>query len=88
MLLGEARIIGELDLDDARRQIGRVLRCDNPRLLSQARLLGAQLARLEAQTVFTEVLRRWPDYRVLDGVEGEESTLLRATAKLPILLQP
>ena len=68
-----------------------VTRSPNPHLsfgIGEHFCLGAQLARLEAQTVFTEVLRRWPDYRVLDGVEGEESTLLRATAKLPILLQP
>ena len=43
---------------------------------------------LEAKVVFTEVLRRWPHYRVLDGVQMGASTLLRDTVSLPILLQP
>jgi len=50
--------------------------------------LGAQLARLEAKLVFTEVLRRWPHYQVLDGLQMGASTLLRETVKLPILLAP
>jgi cytochrome P450 len=68
-----------------------VTRSPNPHLafgIGEHFCLGAQLARLEAKTVFAEVLRRWPHYRVLDGVQMGASTLLRETAKLPILLQP
>ena len=68
-----------------------VTRSPNPHLsfgIGEHFCLGAQLARLEAKIVFTEVLRRWPDYRVLDGVRTGASTLLRETAELPILLQP
>jgi cytochrome P450 len=68
-----------------------VARSPNPHLafgIGEHFCLGAQLARLEAKVVFTEVLRRWPNYQVLDGVELGASTLLRETAKLPILLQP
>ncbi|WP_319447617.1 MULTISPECIES: cytochrome P450 [unclassified Mycobacterium] len=66
-------------------------RSPNPHLafgIGEHFCLGAQLARLEAKVVFTEVLRRWPNYSVLDGVEMGASTLLRETVKLPILLQP
>ena len=68
-----------------------VTRSPNPHLsfgIGEHFCLGAQLARLEAKTVFTEVLRRWPNYQVLDGVQRGASTLLRETAKLPVLLQP
>lgn len=68
-----------------------VTRSPNPHVafgIGEHFCLGAQLARLEAKIVFTEVLRRWPDYRVLDGVQMGPSTLLRDTRKLPILLQP
>ncbi|SBS71112.1 Linalool 8-monooxygenase [uncultured Mycobacterium sp.] len=68
-----------------------VTRSPNPHLafgVGEHFCLGAQLARLEAKIVFTEILRRWPDYQVLDGVEMGASTLLRETLKLPILLQP
>jgi cytochrome P450 len=68
-----------------------VTRSPNPHLafgIGEHFCLGAQLARLEAKIVFTEVLRRWPNYQVLDGVELGASTLLRETVKLPILLQP
>lgn len=66
-------------------------RSPNPHLafgIGEHFCLGAQLARLEAKIVFTEVLRRWPNYQVLDGMQMGASTLLRETAKLPILLQP
>ncbi|MFN8100112.1 MAG: cytochrome P450 [Mycobacterium sp.] len=68
-----------------------VTRSPNPHLafgIGEHFCLGAQLARLEAKIVFTEVLRRWPEYRVLDGVRMGASTLLRETAELPILFQP
>lgn len=68
-----------------------VTRSPNPHLafgIGEHFCLGAQLARLEARIVFAEVLRRWPKYRVLDGVQMGASTLLRETVKLPILLQP
>lgn len=68
-----------------------VTRSPNPHLafgIGEHFCLGAQLARLEAKIVFTELLRRWPDYRVLDGVRMGPSTLLRETAELPILLAP
>jgi cytochrome P450 len=68
-----------------------VTRSPNPHLafgIGEHFCLGAQLARLEARIVFAEVLRRWPQYRVLDGVQMGASTLLRETVKLPILLQP
>lgn len=68
-----------------------VTRSPNPHLafgIGEHFCLGAQLARLEARIVFTEVLRRWPNYEVLDGVQMGASTLLRETAALPILLQP
>lgn len=68
-----------------------VTRSPNPHLafgIGEHFCLGAQLARLEAKIVFTEVLRRWPHYRVLDGVAMGASTLLRETAELPILLAP
>jgi len=68
-----------------------VTRSPNPHLafgIGEHFCLGAQLARLEAKIVFTEVLRRWPDYRVLDGVRMGASTLLRETAELPILFRP
>jgi cytochrome P450 len=69
----------------------KTTRSPNPHLafgIGEHFCLGAQLARLEAKLVFTEVLRRWPDYQVLDGVQMGASTLLRETVKLPILLQP
>ncbi len=68
-----------------------VTRSPNPHLsfgIGEHFCLGAQLARLEARIVFTEVLRRWPNYQVLDGVRMGPSTLLRETAELPILLHP
>ena len=68
-----------------------VARSPNPHLafgIGEHFCLGAQLARLEAKTVFEQVLRRWPNYQVLDGVQMGASTLLRETVKLPILLQP
>jgi cytochrome P450 len=66
-------------------------RSPNPHLafgIGEHFCLGAQLARLEAKIVFTEVLKRWPNYQVLEGVQMGASTLLRETVKLPILLQP
>ena len=68
-----------------------VTRSPNPHLafgIGEHFCLGAQLARLEAKIVFTEILRRWPNYRVLDGRQMGASTLLRETVKLPILFQP
>ncbi len=68
-----------------------VTRSRNPHLafgIGEHFCLGAQLARLEARIVFTEILRRWPNYRVLDGRQMGASTLLRETVKLPILFQP
>ena len=68
-----------------------VSRSPNPHLafgIGEHFCLGAQLARLEAKVVFTEVLRRWPNYRVLEGHQMGASTLLRETVALPILLQP
>jgi cytochrome P450 len=65
-------------------------RSPNPHLafgIGEHFCLGAQLARLEAKVVFTEVLRRWPNYSVLDGVQMGASTLLRETVKLPISLR-
>jgi cytochrome P450 len=67
-----------------------VTRSPNPHLafgIGEHFCLGAQLARLEARIVFTEILRRWPNYRVLDGRQMGASTLLRETVKLPILFQ-
>jgi cytochrome P450 len=67
-----------------------VTRSPNPHLafgIGEHFCLGAQLARLEAKIVFAEILRRWPHYQVLDGVQMGASTLLRDTAKLPILLR-
>jgi cytochrome P450 len=67
------------------------MRSPNPHLafgIGEHFCLGAQLARLEANIVFTEVLRRWPHYQVLDGRQMGASTLLRETVTLPILLQP
>ena len=66
-------------------------RSPNPHLafgIGEHFCLGAQLARLEARVVFTEILKRWPDYEILDGVQAGASTLLRETVALPILLQP
>ncbi|MCV7175357.1 cytochrome P450 [Mycolicibacterium sphagni] len=68
-----------------------VTRSPNPHLafgIGEHFCLGAQLARLEAKVVFTEILRRWPNYQILDGVEVGASTLLREITRLPILLQP
>jgi cytochrome P450 len=68
-----------------------VTRSPNPHLafgIGEHFCLGAQLARLEARIVFTEVLRRWPDYQILAGGKAGASTLLRETLTLPILLQP
>ncbi len=68
-----------------------VTRSPNPHLafgIGEHFCLGAQLARLEARIVFTEILRRWPNYRVLDGRQMGASTLLRETVTLPILFQP
>ncbi|WP_428343158.1 cytochrome P450 [Mycobacterium sp.] len=68
-----------------------VTRSPNPHLafgIGEHFCLGAQLARLEAKVVFTEVLRRWPHYEIVDDVQMGASTLLRETMKLPILLSP
>jgi cytochrome P450 len=68
-----------------------VTRSPNPHLafgIGEHFCLGAQLARLEAKIVFTEILRRWPNYQVLEGRKMGASTLLRETVKLPILFAP
>ncbi|WP_165691586.1 cytochrome P450 [Mycobacterium numidiamassiliense] len=68
-----------------------VARSPNPHLsfgIGEHFCLGAQLARLEARIVFTEILRRWPDYVVCEGRLMGASTLLRETVKLPILFRP
>ncbi|EHB45738.1 Linalool 8-monooxygenase [Mycolicibacterium rhodesiae JS60] len=68
-----------------------VNRSPNPHLafgIGEHFCLGAGLARLEAQIVFTQILRRWPDYRLLPGRQRGASTLLRETASLPVLLAP
>jgi cytochrome P450 len=66
-----------------------VTRSPNPHLafgVGEHFCLGAQLARLEAVIVFTEVLRRWPEYQLLPGTQGGASTLLREFRSVPVLL--
>lgn len=68
-----------------------IRRSPNPHLafgVGEHFCLGAGLARLEAKIVFTQLLDRWPDYRVLDGRRAGASTLLRETLTLPLWLQP
>jgi cytochrome P450 len=68
-----------------------VTRSPNPHLafgVGEHFCLGAQLARLEGRIVFTELLRRWPDYRVLDAGEMAPSTLLRECVNLPVIFSP
>ncbi|HEX5144989.1 MAG TPA: cytochrome P450 [Mycobacterium sp.] len=68
-----------------------VTRSPNPHLafgIGEHFCLGAQLARLEAVIVFTEVLRRWPHYQLCGRPEMGASTLLRETVQLPIVLDP
>ena len=49
--------------------------------------LGAALARLEARIVFQELLRRFPNYELLDGATLTPSTLTRNLATLPARLR-
>jgi cytochrome P450 len=66
-------------------------RSPNPHLafgIGEHFCLGAQLARLEVKVVFEELLSRFPNYQVLDGVSTYDSTLLRAWSAVPVLLEP
>jgi cytochrome P450 len=50
--------------------------------------LGAPLARLEARVALEEFLRRFPEYRVTDGVEPYHTAVLRGLVHLPVELRP
>jgi cytochrome P450 len=50
--------------------------------------LGAPLARLEARVALEEFLRRFPDYRVTEGVEPYHTAVLRGLVHLPVELRP
>lgn len=68
-----------------------VTRSPNPHLafgVGEHFCLGAQLARLEGRIVFTEILRRWPNYQVLGDADMAPSTLLRECVNLPVIFQP
>jgi cytochrome P450 len=68
-----------------------ITRSPNPHLsfgIGEHFCLGAQLARLEAAILFSQLLRRWPQYQLCGRPEMGASTLLRETIRLPILLDP
>jgi cytochrome P450 len=68
-----------------------VTRTPNPHLafgVGEHFCLGAQLARLEGRVVFEELLARFPDYRICEGVERMDSTLLRQWHSVPVVLRP
>jgi cytochrome P450 len=50
--------------------------------------IGAGLARLEARVVLSEVLARWPEYRVVGEIVRSPSTLLRQISSVPVIFQP
>jgi cytochrome P450 len=49
--------------------------------------LGAPLARSEARIAFSELLRRFPDYDVVDGPELTNSTLVRGASSMKVVLK-
>lgn len=49
--------------------------------------LGAPLARAEARITFTELLRRFPAYEVVDGPELTNSTLVRGASAMKVVLK-
>lgn len=49
--------------------------------------LGAPLARSEARMAFTELLKRFPNYEVIDGPELTLSTLVRGAASMSVVLK-
>jgi cytochrome P450 len=68
-----------------------VTRSPNPHLafgFGEHFCIGAGLARLEGRVVLSEVLARWPDYRVLGEPVRSPSTLLRQVASVPVLFAP
>ncbi|MGI8850669.1 MAG: cytochrome P450 [Acidimicrobiales bacterium] len=50
--------------------------------------IGAGLARLEGRVAVSEVLARWPDYKVVGPVERAPSTLLRQVRSVAVLFVP
>jgi len=50
--------------------------------------IGASLARLETRVLLDELLRRWPDYRVVGPAVRAPSTLLRQITSVPVLFSP
>lgn len=46
--------------------------------------IGAPLARLEARVLLDEVLRRWPDYKIVGPVVRAPSTLFRQITSVPV----
>ena len=50
--------------------------------------IGAGLARLETRILFSEVLSRWPDYRLEGDIVRAPSILLRQFSTVPVVFQP
>ena len=66
------------------------LRIPNPHLafgFGEHFCIGAGLARLEGRVVVSEVLTRWPDYRIAGEVVRAPSTLLRQISSVPIIFE-
>jgi cytochrome P450 len=50
--------------------------------------LGASLARLETRVAFEELLRRYPDYELMQPMKRAYSSNVRGLSSLPIAFQP
>jgi cytochrome P450 len=87
MLYGSANRDEEVFGDDAEEF--RVTRSPNPHLafgFGEHMCLGASLARLEAQVMFTELLRRYPELELTGEVTRMRATLVPGVKRMPVRL--